>query len=55
MLLDAISDPVNDTVRLVETANGLESAEPANRAIIQDHAEDHGTDHTNDHGGASHD
>ena len=55
MLLDAISDPVNNTVALVEEANGLESAEPAIRHTINEHAEDHSGDHTNDHGGASHD
>ncbi len=48
MLLDAINEPVNNTVRLVEIANGLESTEPMTRPVIDQ-------DHTNDHGGASHD
>lgn len=58
MLLDAISDPVNNTVRIVEQANGIESGEPASRPIFNDHADDHADDHgdhDNDHGGASHD
>jgi NADH-quinone oxidoreductase subunit M len=54
LLLDAVSDPVNNTVRIVEQANGLESGEPASRPVFNDHADDHG-DHDNDHGGASHD
>lgn len=48
LLLDAVSEPVNNTVRLVENANGFESAEPMTRPVINQ-------DHTNDHGGASHD
>jgi len=54
MLLDAISEPVNNTVRIVEQANGIEPGEPAARLIINEHADDH-SDHGNDHGGASHD
>lgn len=61
LLLDAVSEPVNNTVALVESANGIETA-PA-PAIMHttnlpaaaghgDHAHD---DHANDHGGASHD
>lgn len=52
ILLDAVSEPVNNTVRLVENANGIESAQPALRNIIN---EDHNTGHDTDHGGASHD
>ena len=54
MLLDAISEPVNNTVRIVEQANGIEPGEPAARLIINEHADDH-SDHGNDHGGDSHD
>ncbi|MAO25486.1 MAG: Fe-S-binding domain-containing protein [Phycisphaerae bacterium] len=43
MLLDAVNEPVNNTVRLVEAANGFESSEPVMRPVIhQDHADDHG-------------
>jgi NADH-quinone oxidoreductase subunit M len=49
MLLDAVSQPVNNTVRLVETANGIEPGEP--RILhTTDNATDHGTDHHTDHG-----
>lgn len=52
MLLDAISEPVNNTVRIVEQANGIEPGERTINHTINDHADDHG-DH--DHEGASHD
>ncbi|MEZ6164465.1 MAG: NADH-quinone oxidoreductase subunit M [Phycisphaerales bacterium] len=55
LLLDAVSEPVNNTVRLVERANGIESSSAPNLyESVNDHAEDHGEEH-NDHGGASHD
>ncbi|MFG0299976.1 MAG: NuoM family protein [Phycisphaerales bacterium JB047] len=48
MLLDAVNEPVNNTVRLVEAANGFESSEPVTRPVIHQ-------DHTDDHGGTAHD
>ena len=55
LLLDAVSEPVNNTVRFVERANGIESSSAPNLyESVNDHAEDHGEEH-NDHGGASHD
>jgi NADH-quinone oxidoreductase subunit M len=41
MLLDAISEPVNNTVRIVEEANGIESSEPAIRHIIDHEGDSH--------------
>lgn len=56
MLLDAISDPVNNTVRIVEQANGIESGEATARLMINEYADDHANEHgDHDHGGASHD
>ena len=56
MLLDAISEPVNNTVRIVDRANGIEPRERAINHIINDHADDHADEHgDHDHGGASHD
>lgn len=55
LLLDAVSEPVNNTVRLVERANGIESSSAPNLyESVNDHADKSGEEH-NDHGGASHD
>ncbi len=53
LLLDAVSDQVNATVRIVEQANGLESAEPRIMHMIDSTDDAHFTDHGNQ--GASHD
>ncbi len=53
VLLDTVSDQVNATVRIVEQANGLESAEPRIMHDIQSVDDTHSTD--NGHEGASHD
>ncbi|MBL4698179.1 MAG: NADH-quinone oxidoreductase subunit M [Phycisphaerales bacterium] len=53
VLFDTVSDQVNATVRIVEQANGLESAEPRIEHMIDSVDDSHSTDHGNE--GASHD
>jgi NADH-quinone oxidoreductase subunit M len=54
MLLDAVSQPVNDTVALVETANGLESGEPSIEHAETDTTHGEIVPVSNTHQGGSH-